>query len=117
MGQIPSWFGTQVCDRDGSVAGRVVDVYYDDATSRPAWLLLDAGTCLTLVPATGSRSRHGDLLLAQDRAVLDAAPQVAQPPGVLAGEALLRLARHYGVRVSRSAACSALRGARVAAAA
>src|SRR5690242_12803993 len=107
MGQIPSWFGTEVCDRDGSVAGCVLDVYYDDATWRPAWLLVDDGARLTLVPATGSRSRRGALLLSQERAIIDAAPPIARPPEVLVGEPLLRLARHYGVRVSRSSACSA----------
>lgn len=114
---VPSWFGTEVCDRDGLPVGAVVDVYCDAATSRPAWLLVDDGARLALVPAAGSRRRSGAVLLDAERAAVDDAPSVARAPGVLTGEPLLRLARHYGVRCDRFAACSALRGPRAAVAA
>jgi hypothetical protein len=114
---VPSWFGTEVCDRDGLPVGAVVDVYCDEATAHRAWLLVDDGYRLALVPAAGGRSRGGIVVLAAQRAVVDASPSIARPPSVLAGEPLLRLARHYGVRVDRCASCSALRGSAVAVAA
>jgi hypothetical protein len=114
---VPSWFGTEVRDRDGLPVGAVVDVYCDEATSRPAWLLVDDGSRLALVPAAGGRSRRGIVLLAAELAVVGASPSVARPPAVLAGEPLLRLARHYGVRVDPFASCCALRAAQVAIAA
>jgi hypothetical protein len=114
---VPSWFGTEVRDRDDVPVGAVVDVYCDEATSRPAWLLVDDGSRLALVPAAGGRSRRGIVLLAAELAVVGASPSVARPPAVLTGEPLLRLARHYGVRVDPSASCCALRAAQVAIAA
>jgi hypothetical protein len=114
---VPSWFGTEVRDRDDVPVGAVVDVYCDEATSRPAWLLVDDGSRLALVPAAGGRSRRGIVLLAAELAVVGASPSVARPPAVLAGEPLLRLARHYGVRVDPFASCCALRAAQVAIAA
>ena len=41
MSAIPSWIGTQVGDRVGRAVGSVCDVYYDEASSRAAWLLVD----------------------------------------------------------------------------
>jgi hypothetical protein len=107
---VPSWFGTEVCDRDGLPVGAVVDVYCDEASLRPAWLLVDDGARLALVPTTGGCSRRGAVLLAAERAAVDASPSIARPPHVLTGEPFLRLARHYGVRIQRSGSCSALRG-------
>jgi len=112
---VPSWFGTQVYDRDGVPVGAIADVYCDEATSRPAWLLVDDGARLALVPAR--RSRRGAVVLAVECALVDDSPSVARPPQVLAGEPLLRLARHYGVRIDRFSACGALRGVQVAVAA
>jgi hypothetical protein len=114
---VPSWFGTEVRDRDDVPVGAVVDVYCDEATSRPAWLLVDDGSRLALVPAAGGRSRRGIVLLAAELAVVGASPSVARPPAVLTGEPLLRLARHYGVRVDPFASCCVLRAAQVAIAA
>jgi hypothetical protein len=114
---VPSWFGTEVCDCDGLPVGAVVDVYCDAASSRPAWLLVDDGSRLALVPAAGGRSRRGIVRLAAELGVVGASPSVARPPAVLTGEPLLRLARHYGVRVDPFASCCALRAARVAIAA
>jgi hypothetical protein len=106
---VPSWFGTEVRDCDDVPVGAVVDVYCDEASSRPAWLLVDDGSRLALVPAACSRRR-----LAHARELIDASPSVANPPAVLVGEPLLRLARHYAVRMDRFASCNALRGTALA---
>jgi PRC-barrel domain len=111
MGDIPSWIGTQVGDRVGLNVGTVCDVYCDDATSQPAWLLVSMRERLVLVPASGALSWSVRVIVPHDREVIDAAPLLAAPPAVLAGEPLLRLARHYGVRVSASAGCRPVHGA------
>jgi len=114
MDHIPSWFGTEVCDPGGTVVGRVRDVYYDEATWRPAWLLVDDGARLLIAPAAGTRSRGGAVVLAHDRELIDSSPTVALAPPVLAGEPLLRLAHHYRVRVDRCGAHAAVHAAATA---
>jgi len=110
MSDIPSWIGTQVGDRVGVAVGTVCDVYYDQATSRPAWLLVDVRDRLALVPADGVLSWNDRVVVPHDREVIGGAPAVESPPEVLAGELLLRLARHYGVRVNRFAGHTAIHG-------
>ena len=105
MRDIPSWIGTQVGDRVGLDVGTVCDVYHDDATAQPAWLLVSVRDRLVLVPANGTLSWSVRVVVAVDRELIDAAPTVAAPPPVLTGEPLLRLARHYGVRVDRCSGC------------
>jgi hypothetical protein len=100
MRDIPSWIGTQIGDRVGLSIGTVRDVYYDKATLQPAWLLIATHNRLKLVPADGALSWSARVVVPHDREVIDRAPSVTAPPPVLAGEPLLRLARHYGVRVN-----------------
>jgi PRC-barrel domain len=102
---VPSWFGTEVCDCDGAPAGSVCDVFFGEADSRPAWLLVDLGARLALVPAAGARRRHGAIAVRFARADIAASPEIGAN-GRLRGEPLVRLARHYGVRVDRFSACS-----------
>jgi PRC-barrel domain len=111
MRDIPSWIGTQVGDRVGLSVGTVRDVYYDQATSQPAWLLVSMRDRLVLVPANGALSWSVRVVVPVDRELIDAAPTVAAPPPVLAGEPLLRLARHYGVRVDPCAGHAAVHSA------
>jgi hypothetical protein len=111
MSAIPSWIGTQVGDRVGRVVGSVCDVYYDEATCRAAWLLVDLREQrLALVPTDGALSWSDRVVVPHDRQLIDAAPPVATPPAVVSGDLLLRLARHYGVRVERCAGYAAAYG-------
>ena len=99
MRDIPSWVGTLVGDRVGLSVGTVREVYYDDVSAKPSWLLVSARDGLKLVPADGALSWSARVVVPHDRELIDAAPVVAAPPPVLTGEPLLRLARHYGVRM------------------
>jgi sporulation protein YlmC with PRC-barrel domain len=110
MSAIPSWIGTQVADHVGRAVGSVCDVYYDEASSRAAWLLVDLRERLALVPTDGALSWSDRVVVPHDRELIDAAPPVATPPGVVSGDLLLRLARHYGVRVDRCAGYAAVHG-------
>jgi hypothetical protein len=115
MGDIPSWIGARVGDRVGLLVGVVADVYHDEATWRPAWLLVTlADERLVLVPADGALSWSGSVVVPFERETIEAAPTVANPPAVLVGEPTFRLARHYGVRVERSAAAAAAHVTRAA---
>jgi len=105
MRDIPSWIGTPVGDRVGLDVGTVRDVYHDDATAQPAWLLVGVRERLVLVPAAGALSWSARVIVPVDRELIDTAPALAAPPRMLAGEPLLRLARHYGVRVDRCSGC------------
>ena len=118
MGDIPSWIGARLGDRVARLVGEVVDVYHDEVTSCPAWFLVSlAGATerLVLVPAEGALSWSGSVVVAFDREVVEDAPAVANPPAVLTGEPVCRLARHYGIRIQRSAAYAATHMARAAA--
>jgi sporulation protein YlmC with PRC-barrel domain len=110
MSDIPSWAGTRVGDRVGTAIGTVLDVYCDQATSRPAWFLVDTNNGAVLVPADGSLSSSDRVVVPHDRELIAAAPVVASPPAMLAGEPLLRLARHYGLRINRCSGCVAVHG-------
>ena len=92
----------------GLDVGTVCDVYHDEATSRPAWFLVDTGRGAVLVPADGALAWSDRVVIAHDRELIATAPIVASHPAVLAGEPLLRMARHYGVRVNPSAGCVAV---------
>lgn len=107
--ELPAWFGTPVGDRAGADAGTILDVYFDEATARPAWLLVDTAYGPVLVPAAGASLRSDHVVVPHDCDVITCAPIVASPPPVLAGEPLLRMARHYGVRVDRCSSCIAVR--------
>ena len=114
MRDIPSWIGTKVGDRVGLDVGTVRDVYYDDATAQPSWLLVSARDRLVLVPAEGALSWSARVVVPVDRELIERAPAIASPPRTLMGEPLLRLARHYGVRVDPCAGCAPVHFARVA---
>ena len=95
----------------------VVDVYYDERTSCPAWLLVEldcARERLVLVPADGALSWSGSVVVPFERDAIVDAPTVAKPPPVLTGEPVCRLARHYGMRVNASAAYAAAHASRAA---
>jgi hypothetical protein len=116
MGHIPSWIGTKLGDRDGMRIGVVCDVLFDDTNQRPTWLLVNVlrtGERYALVPAEGARSWRGLVTVPHEREHVLAFPAV-QPAATLRGDLLLRLARHYGVRVARSASYAPVH-ARVAA--
>jgi hypothetical protein len=113
MGDIPSWIGTNLGDRDGMRVGVVCDVFFDDTNARPAWLLVNLmriGERHVLVPAQGVRSRRGMVTVPYEREVVRTSPAI-EPTATLRGELLVRLARHYGVRVDRCAGYAAVHGA------
>jgi PRC-barrel domain len=119
MSDIPSWIGTKLGDHEGVRVGVVCDVFFDDANSRPAWLLVNLlrmGERYAVVPAQGARSWRGMVTVPYERDHIRASPTVA-PGATLCGDLLASLARHYGVRVDRHAGFAAVHGAARAAAA
>jgi hypothetical protein len=92
--------------------GAVCDVYFDQASSRPAWLLVDLVRPgdYALVPVAGAVSWRGMVTVPYERDHIRAAPAIA-PSATLCTDTLLRVARHYGVRADRGAAYAAVHGA------
>ena len=74
MRDIPSWIGTQVGDHVGLSVGTVRDVYYDDVSAQPSWLLVSARDRLVLVPAQGALSWSTRVIVPIDRELVETAP-------------------------------------------
>src|SRR4051794_28963714 len=97
-GIVPALHYAPLRDRDGVVAGSVVDLLADAATHRPAWLVvaLDDGR-RTVVPARGSRPVVGGMRVPHDAATVRSCPAAVGADGLLAREHVVRVCRHYGV--------------------
>src|SRR3954447_4197128 len=105
------WHGRTVIDRDGEKVGSVEEVYVDDQTGRPEWLLVKSGmfgTKSTFVPLQGARPEGDDALR-----VAFGKDQIKEAPG---GEADRELSQpeeqqiyaHYGVSYGESESASGL---------
>ena len=90
--------GDLVVDPDGREVGRVVEVYLDDRTGRPAWAAVDAGADgvrPTFVPLADAEFMGNRLRLSHEKAVLEAAPRVEVASGHLRPEQIAELDRYY----------------------
>lgn len=99
-GILPSWIGTRAYDREGARLGHVADVFFNDRTHRPEWLLLvllRADDRFVLAPAAGSRLHPSGVCLAAPRALVRTAPTSVTPPDALLASHAAGLARHYGI--------------------
>jgi sporulation protein YlmC with PRC-barrel domain len=88
--------GSPIFDAQGNDVGRVEDVFVDEKTHRPEWLLVAIGTRERLVPVVDLKPMKNGLQLpfGQDRVV--AAPSVAAED-VLTEADERRLCDHYGI--------------------
>src|SRR5215213_6054041 len=72
-----AWIGRDAYDRNGDKVGKIVDIYYDDYTSRPEWVAVRTGLFgrkVTFVPIAGSSVSGDDLQLAYDKDLIKDAP-------------------------------------------
>jgi len=96
------WSDRDVVDRDGESIGRLEDVYLDDATREPEWLLVHTGLFgrhLTFVPVADARPDGEDVRVAFSKLLVKDAPRI-EPGGSLTQEEEARLYRHYGLAFS-----------------
>src|SRR3954447_1501703 len=93
-----------VVDRDGTKVGKVADVFLDNDTGRPEWLLVHTGLFgmrETLVPVAGSQPSGDDLVVPYDKDFIQSAPNVGTDEE-LSQDDEATLARHYGLQYSEA---------------
>ncbi len=92
-----SYLGRTAVDPQGSVIGRVDQVYSDGQTGQPAWICVRtgaAGATERYAPLHGSVIDGDTLVLQVDRSVVAASPGVANPAQLDVG-AHSQLHHHY----------------------
>lgn len=98
--QARDWIGSRVIDATGAGVGRLVDVWVDDETGEPAWLLIREGRLSggkkKLAPFAGSTGGGGQVWLPHRREQIRTSPLVRAEQ--LLGTALHQSLRgHYGL--------------------
>ena len=94
----PEWLGNAVVDRNGEPLGTVADVYVDDDTGEPEWLLVTApgGSGGTFVPVAGADD-VGDRIEVPFTSDHVAGAPGAGADGVLSPEEEQAIYAHYGL--------------------
>jgi sporulation protein YlmC with PRC-barrel domain len=92
--------GTDVVDPSGDKIGSVEDIYLDDQTHEPEWLLVNTGLFgmkSTFVPLQGATPRDDDVLCVQfDKDTVKDAPNI-DPDRHLSAAEQEELYRYYGL--------------------
>ena len=93
------WIGSRIDDVYGMTIGKVVDVWIDDWSGKPRWLLVQGGRFgghYTLVPYEGASGGSEDVWVPYDIGTVRQAPTVV-PGKPLDSELDARLEAHYAV--------------------
>src|SRR5215210_789434 len=88
-----------VIDRDGQKLGKIADVYVDDQTGQPVWLLVQTGLFgkqETLAPFAGAITQKDAVQVPYSKDQVKDAPKV-DPEVDLDPEEEARLFDHYGI--------------------
>jgi len=110
MREAYDWRGRKVLDRDGAKVGRLDEIYLDQHTGRPEWMLVHTGlfgTKSSFAPLTGARADGEDVRIGHSKQEVREAPSV-EPDGELSQEEEARLYAHYGLDYSESRSDSGL---------
>lgn len=94
--------GSPVIDRDGEKLGKLADVYVDDQTGQPVWLLVQTGLFgkkETLAPFAGAITQKDAIQIPYAKDQVSDAPKV-EPDVDLDPAEEARLFDHYGVATS-----------------
>jgi uncharacterized protein (TIGR02271 family) len=87
-------------DADGDKIGRIADIYVDNASKRPEWVLVNTGllgTRESFVPIAEATERDGDIVVPYDKATVKGAPSI-DADGELSDAEEAELYRYYGMR-------------------
>jgi uncharacterized protein (TIGR02271 family) len=98
------WRGRNVVDQEGTKVGRLEEVYLDQHTGRPEWLLVHTGlfgTKSSFAPLAGARVDGEDVRIGYSKQEVKDAPSV-EADGELSQEEEARLYAHYGLDYSES---------------
>ena len=104
MREAYEWRGRNVVDQEGAKVGRLEEVYLDQHTGRPEWLLVHTGLLgmkSSFAPLAGARVDGEDVRIGYPKQEVKDAPSV-EADGELSQEEEARLYAHYGLDYSES---------------
>lgn len=107
---IQSVIGQALVDGNGDKVGTIEDIYLDEDTREPEWILVNSGlfgTKESFVPAVNASRTTEGMQVAYDKATIKDAPR-AEPDGDLSQAEEAELYRHYGLEYSEGASDSGL---------
>jgi PRC-barrel domain len=108
FGDYGQWPGRAVLDPSGRRLGEVREIYLDDATDRPEWVLVDLGDDgPRFVPLADATVAEDAIKVAQDPDRIGTAPTL-EPSQELTQDEERRLYTHYGLRYSEDESDSLL---------
>jgi hypothetical protein len=108
FGDYGRWPGRAVLDPSGHRLGEVREIYLDDATDRPEWVLVDRDDDgPRFVPLADATVADDSIKVAQASDRVGAAPSL-EPSKELSQDEERRLYDHYGLRYSEDASDSLL---------
>jgi uncharacterized protein (TIGR02271 family) len=98
MREAYDWRGRNVVDQEGAKVGRLEEIYLDQHTGRPEWVLIHTGlfgTKSSFAPLAGARVDGEDVRIGYSKQEVKDAPSV-EADGELSPEEEARLYAHYG---------------------
>jgi sporulation protein YlmC with PRC-barrel domain len=107
FGDYGQWPGRDVMDPTGERLGKVREIYLDDATDRPEWVLVETDGGPRFVPLAAGGVEGEKIRVAYAAAAVAAAPEL-EPTKELTQDEERRLYDHYDVKVSEDASDSLL---------
>src|SRR4051794_30304891 len=107
FGDYSKWPGRDVMDSGGGRLGEVREIYLDDATDRPEWVLAETDSGSRFVPLAGAAVEGETLRVAYAAAAVSDAPAL-EPSKELTQDEERRLYDHYDVKVSEDVSDSLL---------
>lgn len=96
--EVREWHTRDVISSDGQKVGKLEDVYVDNDSGQPEFLLVESGFLghtLHMVPADGATFEGEAVRVAYEHAQIDSAPKVAADNDI-SPEEEKRLFEHYG---------------------
>jgi uncharacterized protein (TIGR02271 family) len=97
-----------VLDQEGTKIGKVADIFLDNDTDRPEWLLVHTGLFgmrETFVPMAAIQPRGDDLVVAYDKAFVKDAPNVGSDDELSEADEQ-KLAEYYSLEYSKQQSSS-----------
>jgi hypothetical protein len=108
FGDYAQWPGRDVLDPAGELVGGVVEIYLDDATNLPEWVLVKVGAGTPrFVPLADAKVEADAIRVAQPADRVEAAPAI-DPRVELTQNQERELYAHYGLRYSEEESDSGL---------
>src|SRR4051794_352280 len=100
----PEWRGRTVVDRDGDKIGKLDEVYLDDSTGQPEWVIVNTGlfgTRSSFVPLAGASPSGEQVRVSYEKSQVKNAPSI-DPSDELTQEEEAELYSYYGLDYSEA---------------